>query len=190
LAAGILVLSCTTSSYIPIKYQLPTASDQLKGRTVSLTFKDMRTEKNFLSPSAQKEFKNFSGLFSLYLARANQQDELVGGFKVETLFKEAMKSRLEGMGVKVVANPSPTQPVMDIRLMEFFLDYRNLQWITTVSYQAQVSLKGNKATETVTISGERMKVVGRKNAEKHLGEIFSESLNKVNADKLFKQVGF
>jgi len=190
LMVGIMMMSCATSSYIPIRYQLPPASDQLQGRTVSLAFEDLRADKNFLSPNAQKEFKKFSGLFSLYLARANQQDELVGGFKVETLFKEAIKSRLEGMGVKVAASPGPSQPVMEIRLKEFFLDYKSMQWITTVGYQAQLSRdKGNSASETVSISGERMKTIGRGNVEKYLGEIFSESLNKLDVNKLFQQTG-
>jgi len=190
LMVGIMMVSCATSSYIPIRYQLPPASEQLKGQTVSLTFKDLRAEKNFLSPGAQKEFKKFSGLFSLYLARTNQPEELVGGFNVETLFKEAVKGRLEGMGVKVAAGPSSGVPVMEIRLKEFFLDYKSLRWFTTVSYQAQLSKdKGNSATETVTISGERMKTIGRGEVEKYLGEIFSESLNKLNVDKLFQQAG-
>jgi uncharacterized lipoprotein YajG len=190
LIIGLYITACAGSSYINVRYQLPPPSDKLKGRAVFLDFKDMRTEKIFLSPTAQNEFKKFSGLFSLYLAKENKKDELLGGFSVETLFKEALKSRLETMGVKVVSERPQDLPVIEIGLKEFSLDYKNIKWITNISYQARLLKdQGTTATENVSITGERMKTLGRGNVEKYLSEIFSDSLNKLNVRNLFQQVG-
>lgn len=190
LAVGLYITACAASSYINVRYQLPPPSNKLKGRAVFLDLKDMRTEKKFLSPTAQNEFKKFSGLFSLYLAKDNKKDELVGGFNVETLFKEALKSRLETMGVKVVSERPQDLPVIEISLKEFFLDYKNRKMITTISYQARLLKdQDTTATENVSITGERMKTLGRGNVEKYLSEIFSDSLNQLSVPKLFQQVG-
>ena len=190
LIIGLLLGACSSGSYINVRYQLPPASDQLKSRTVSLGFNDMRPDKIFLSETAQKEFKNFSGLFSLYIARENQEDKLIGGYDVENLFTRALQQRLESMGVKIASQGAKDLPVLEITLKNFSMDYKSRKWITTVSYQARLTKdKTRSANETVTITGERMKIIGRGSAEDYLGEIFTDSLNKLDLEKLFKQAG-
>ena len=94
------------------------------------------------------------------------------------------------MGVKIISEDRKDLPSMEIGLKEFFLDYKNRKWITSISYQARLLKdEGNTATEKVSITGERTKTIGRLNVEKYLGEIFSNSLNKLDASKLFQQVG-
>lgn len=191
LFVSLTLAACSTgSSYFVVKYQLPPASTQLKGKTVYITFKDMRADKNFMSESAKKDFKGFSGLYSLYMVNTDQSEELVGGFKVDSLFTKAFQKRLETMGVNVLKLPDAKVPTMELGLKEFFIDYKNRKWFTTVSYQAQIKTdKGNVATEGVNSSGERIKMPGMGNVEKYLGEIFSESLNKLDVAKLFQQAG-
>jgi hypothetical protein len=190
LIIGMLLGACSSGSYINVKYQIPPASNQLESRTVSLGFNDMRPDKTFLSEAAQKDFKNFSGLFSLYIARENQKDELIGGYNVEDLFTRALQKRLESMGVKIASQGTKDLPVMEITLENFSMDYKSRKWITTVSYQARLTKdKSRSANETVTITGERMKIIGRGSAEEYLGEIFTDSLNKLDLEKLFKQAG-
>ena len=190
IAIGLLA-ACATHSYIDVRYQLPLNSAELKGRTVSLDFKDLRPEKNFLSPAAQKDFKGFSGLFSLYISSEIQKNELVGGFNVETLFREAFKRRLEAMGVKVVPPASDNSvPVIKLGLNEFYLDFKSRKWITSVGYQARLSAPGGRsATETVSVTGERAKIIGKGDAEKYLGDLFTDSMNKLDIYKLFQQAG-
>ncbi len=186
---GIFFIACAGSSYINIRYQLPTPSDQFKDRTLLIDFVDKRTKKNFLSPTAQDEFRKFSGLFSLYLVRENQTDELVGGFNEETLFIEALKSRLENMGIRVVSERKKDLPIIEIVLKEFFLDYKSRKWIPHISFQTRL-LKNERhiATETISISGERIIILGRGDVETYLGEIFTDSLNQLDLSKSFKQL--
>jgi len=187
---GIWVGACSSGSYINLRYQLPPASDQFKGRTVFLEFKDMRTDKDFLSETAKKDFENFAGLFSLHLSNENMTDELVGGFNVETLFKEALKRRLGSVGVDVTDERTKDIPVMELVLNKFSLDYRKRKWITDISFQVRLIKEKSKiATETVSGTSESVKIWGWKNAEKNLGEIFTDCFNKLNIEKLFQQAG-
>ena len=124
-AIVISVLACASSSYINLKYQLPSESQQLIGKTVFIEVKDMRKNTAFLSETAKDDFKNFSGLFSLYLAKENAPEELLGGFKAETLFREALKNRLQAMGISV-STERKNFPVLELGLKEFFLDYQSI----------------------------------------------------------------
>ena len=127
---------------------------------------------------------------SAFLARKNKKDQLVGGFNMESLFKEALKYRLESMGVKVESEAKKNLPVMEIGLKNFFMDYKNRKWVINISYQIRLLKdEGNIASETVKSTGERMKMLGRGNVEKFLGEIFTDGLNEPNVSKLFQQVG-
>ncbi len=187
--AGWIMAACAGSSYINVRYQLPAASDRLKGKVVSLDFKDFRAQKNFLSETAQKDFNKFSGLFSLTLAKENTEDELLGAFDIDSLFKEAFRKRLAAMGISV-APAAAGIPVIELGIREFFLDYQSRKWITSVSYQAKLTAdNGRTATESVNITAERTKTFGKSNVEKYLGEIFSECLNKLDVEKLFQQAG-
>ncbi len=187
---GISVGACYNNSYINIKYQLPPTSDQLTGKTVFLEFKDMRTDKAFLSETAKKDFKNFADLFSLHLANENKNVELMGGFNVEALFKEALKKRLGSIGVNVTSERKEEMPVMELALNKFYLDYRKRKWITDISFQVRlIKDKSNTAIETISGTSESIKILGRKNAERYLGEIFTDSFNKLNIAKLFQQAG-
>ncbi len=185
LSLGFLLAACASSSYINVRYQLPAATGQLKGKVVSLGFKDLRANKDILGVTAQNDFKNFSGLFSLTLAEENAEEKILGAFNLESLFMEAFRKRLMTLGVNV-APPAKDIPVIEMGLKDFFIDYRGRQWITSVSIQARMIVNtGKTATESVNIIGERYKTLGKSNVEKHLSEIFSECLNKLDIDKLF-----
>jgi uncharacterized lipoprotein YajG len=124
LTIGILAVSCATSSpYINVRYQLPPPSEQPKIKAVFVEFKDVRTDKAFLGKGAKNYFKDFSGYFSLYIAKENMKDELMGAYNVESLFKEALKRRLETMGINVIAVQKKDVPVLELVLERFYLDY-------------------------------------------------------------------
>jgi uncharacterized lipoprotein YajG len=184
---GLLVGACSTTSYIRVNYQLPSASKGLTSSTVFLEFKDMRTEKAFLTKAAQKEFKHFTGIFSLTLA--GEKSNNLGGHDANSLFKEAFKRRLNAMGIEVTLAQGKNQPVMEIALKEFLLDLKGRKWIARINFETRlIKDKDHIATETVNAAGERFKSVGRGAAEKLLGEIFTDSLNKINIHKLFQKV--
>jgi hypothetical protein len=190
LSVGILTVSCATSSpYIDIRYQLPTPSEQLKSKAVFLEFKDIRTDKAFFGGSAKKYFKHFSGYFTLYIARENMLDEMVGGHNVESLFKKALTTRLETIGIDVMTVQKGDVPVLELVLEKFYLDYKFREWVTDISLQAKLIKDKTTATDKAGVTGKRTKKFGYGNVEKFLGEIFTDSLNKLDIVKLFQKVG-
>jgi hypothetical protein len=79
---------------------------------------------------------------------------------------------------------------MAVHLNEFRLSLSKNKWVATVGYK--VSLSGDPNTvvsETISGSAERVKVVGSGAAEKVLGEIFSDSLNRLDVVALFAKAG-
>jgi hypothetical protein len=188
LLIGWLMTACASTSYINVAYQLPAASVKLTNKAVFLDVKDMRTDKTFLSDTAQKEFKHFTGIFSLTLV-GGLKDNMLGSFDVDTLFKEAFKRRLSAMEIQTAASQTANQPLMEIVLKEFFLDFKGRKWNARISFETRlVKDKGHVATQTVSAAAERLKTVGRGDAEKVLGEIFTDALNKVDISDLFQKL--
>ena len=192
---GVLTLSmgllagCTSRTYINVNYQLPTAPNKLTGQKVFLDYKDDRAEKAFLSPSAQAEFKYFTGIFSLTLT-GSQQDNLVGSFDAASLFKETFKRRLNDIGVEVTSIRAVNQPVMEIVLKDFFLDLKDRKWMARINFETRLTREpGRVATQTIAGAAERLKTVGRSEAEKVLGEIFTDAVNDVKISELFQKAG-
>lgn len=185
---GIWVAACSTSSYININYRLPSPSDDLKGKTVFLEFQDMRPEKIFLSKTAQEDFRNFTGIFSLSLAREGTKGNMVGGVDLPMLFAEVFRRRLENRGITVLRVGEKKDPVLEIVLKEFSLDLADKNWKTRITYEARL-VRNNTilASETISGTAERFKLLGRSDAEKVLGEIFSDSVNNLDISRLFQQ---
>jgi hypothetical protein len=188
LCAGLLA-GCTSATYINVNYQLPAAPDKLTGQKVFLEYKDSRAEKAFLSPSAQAEFKYFAGIFSLTLT-GGQPDNLLGSFDAASLFKEAFKRRLKTLGVEVLSARADNQPVMEIDLKDFFLDLKDRKWMARINFETHLTREpGHVATQTIAGAAERLKTVGRGDAEKVLGEIFTDAVNDVKISELFQKLG-
>jgi hypothetical protein len=58
-----------------------------------------------------------------------------------------------------------------------------------MSYQAGLSKNsGQVAKESVNGSAERLKVMGKSDAEKILGELVTDMVNKLDVANLFKQI--
>jgi hypothetical protein len=184
-----LICACASPSYLNVRYNLPPASDVLQGKKVVLNIIDTRSNKNIFSEKAQKEFDNFDGSFVL----SSTEDKISGPVKLldlPFLFKEALKKRLETMGVEVVTGDMNDAPLLEITLKKFFLDLKDRNWIADISYETKLT-RDNKNIARMNISGkgERYKVMGKGAGEKLIGEIFSDSINDLDIQKLFKNVG-
>lgn len=181
---GAVVGACASKSYIDVNYRLPVASDDLKGKRVFLECRDIRSDKTIFGQNAQAEFKHFTGLFALSVDQG-KKPFVAGAFDLPSLFKEAFKRRLENSGLDVIKQPEKTTPVLEIVIREFRLDLVDRKWVAGIKYEARL-LKGDLLLVTTTISGdaERLKVIGQRDAEKVLGEIFTEIVNQLNLRKL------
>jgi hypothetical protein len=195
LAKGLLILllsislvSCASIPELKLHYQLPPASDQLKGMQVVLAFEDARDIKQILGPGAKKELKNFSGNISFSVARHKEPGFKIGAFQSSGLIREAFKRRLENLGMGLLTEQSAGTPQLLIILREFTLDLVNRRWVVQMSYEARL-VKNGKVLAAQTISGqaERYKLLGRREADTALGEIFTDLINRLDVVRLFQK---
>jgi len=190
LIAVLLVAACASTAYIPVRYQLAPKSNALQGRQVFLTVTDTRTDTRIFDASAQKEFKGFNGNFALSLAYGDEKGLVAGTYDLATLFQEALRHKLQNTGVEVLSQPHTDAATMTVHLNEFLLSLQKNKWIATVSYKVSLSGDPNTvASDTISGSAERVKVMGSGAAEKVLGEIFSDSLNRLDVVALFTKAG-
>jgi hypothetical protein len=184
---GIAVISCSPKPYIHIDYHLLSTSQSLEGSSVFLTFKDNRTDQTTFSDTAQKEFKQFTGKFSLTLTREDKDTVDLGTFDLPGLFKAAFSKRLENLGIKVTPEQGQEEPVIEIVLKSFFLDLKGGKWLASINYEARLIKNGKKlAWQNTSGSAERTKLFGTRHANKVLGELFTDMINEPDIVKLLQ----
>ena len=188
LLVAALCFSCAKKSYIDVDYRLPTTADTLTGRTVFIETRDLRSDTEIFNNRAKDKFEHFTGLFALSLAMPDDQQKVLGAYALPMLFETALKQRLEKLGVKATDEPSPVIPTFQIRINQFRINLVGQKWLADVSYEASLTKDTQLiAREVVTGSAERLKVMGIGGAEKVIGEIFTEMINRLNIERLFAQ---
>ena len=187
---AILVSACASKPFLKVQYQLPSSSTALTGERISLAVSDRRNNDSFLSSNAKKSIKDFNGIYSLVVLRDDGSGNLIGAYDLDSLLKEIFKQRLENEGLQVVATGADAEAdaSLEIQLKEFKLDIVDRKWVLHMSYQAGLSKnRGLIAKESVNGSAERLKVMGKSDAEKILGELVSDMVNKLDVAKLLQQ---
>ena len=185
---GIVFASCAAKPYININYRILPTSESLSGTSVFLTFKDDRPDKTTFSAATRKQFKQFTGQFFLSLIRENEDIVDIGNVDLPGLFMEAFKKRLENIGIKVIPELKEQEPVIEIALKSFFLDLSGGKWLTSINYEARLIKNGKKlAWQNTSGSAERAKMFGTSNADKVLGELFTDMINEPDIAKLFQE---
>ena len=180
--------SCAKQSYINVDYRLPSDTATLAGRTVFVETRDLRSDLAIFNKPAQEKFEDFTGLFSLSLEMPNEQQKILGAYALPTLFETALKQRLGKLGVAIAGEPSPTIPVFQIKINQFHINLADQKWLAEISYEASLTQDTQLvAREVVSGSAERLRLMGSGGAEKVIGEIFTEMINRLNIERLFEQ---
>ena len=190
-AVLILLLSlgaCSSKPFLVVQYQLPAKTDTLAGREVLPIVSDLRENNAFLTENAQNSLKAFNDTYSLVAVKEDGSGNLLGIYEVESLMTELFKLRLENMGIRVPPPTSIPDYKLDINLEGFKLDLVGSKWVMQMSYQASLLKDGRQlAMESVSGSAERLKVMGKGDAEKLLSDLMSDMVNKLDLAKLFLQ---
>lgn len=186
----IFTASCASIPELKVSYQLPPASGQLKGKKVLLKIKDARGNKEDLGKGAKSELPGFSGNFSLSVAKHTEAELNAGIYRVVGMMREGFRRRMENDGLIPVLQESEEVPQLLIVVNEFFLDRVGRDWVFKMSYEARL-LKNDEVLSRENISGEgaRYNFSGRGAAETVLGEIFTDSVNRLDINKLFQMAG-
>ena len=184
------VTFCTTIPELKVTYQLPMRSDALKGKKVFIGFEDARKSKDLIGKGAQEQYKNFSGNVTLYFSRGDEEGFRIGVYHIPALFKQVFKERLEYMGAEVVSEKKEGDVEMVIVLKKLLLDLVKRDWIVTMDYETKLMKEGEFLTsQTVSGQAQRLKLMGRRDADKVMGEIFTDVVNRLDVPRLFQQAG-
>ncbi len=185
---AVLIGACASKPFLKVQYQLPSSSTASAGERISLAVSDHRGDDAFLGSNARKSIENFNDTYSLVVLRADGSGNLIGAYDLDALLTEIFKQRLENEGLQVVASADDTDTSLQIQLKEFKLDIVDRKWVLRMSYQAGLSKNsGLIAQEAVNGSAERLKVMGKSDAEKILGELVTDMVNKLNVTKLLQE---
>ena len=184
------MVSCASIPQLKVRYQLPPESDRLKGRKVVLVVKDARPRTYIVGNGAQEDFENFPGTVSLIIARQKEPGRAIGLYGPRGLIEEGFKRRLKNEGMEIVSRQTLGEPELLIVLNEFLLDLVDRRWMVTMSYEAKLLKEGRVlATRTVSGQAERFKLIGRDEADRALGEIFTDMINRLDVLGLFQSAG-
>jgi hypothetical protein len=182
--------ACSPLPYLEVNYQLPLRSESLKGQRVSLEVEDARPVKDMIGRGARDDFGNFSNNISLAVGSEPENGVRIGIYDPPSLFKEAFKKRLENAGAKTLSGNGEGVPELRVIIQKLMLDLVDRRWTVQMAYEARLS-KGGKvlARQIISGEGERMKLMGRDQAETVMGEVFTDLVNRVDLDKLFREAG-
>ena len=180
--------ACGSKPFLKVQYQLPSPSSTLEGRQVSLTVSDMRSKETLVTETARKSLRDFKGTFSLVVLREDGSGNLRGAYDLVSLFSEVFQQRLKNEGIQATTVADSTLPELKIEITEFQIDYSDRKWIVGMNYKASLLDNGILLSkESVSGQAERLKVMGKKGAEKILSELLTDVVNKLNLVGLFQQ---
>jgi hypothetical protein len=118
----------------------------------------------------------------------DDEPKILGAYPLPKLFETALKQRLRKLGVAATASPSPSIPVFQININQFHINLVGQKWMADISYEVSLTQDTQLvAREVVSGSAERLKVMGSGGAEKVIGEIFTDMINRLNIERLFQQ---
>ena len=182
------LISCSAIPEVRITYRLPGKSSEVSELRVFLDFDDSRTSKNIFGENARGEYKGFPGNFTIFFS-SNTDDVIRRGiFNIRNLFLNTMKMRLENQGIIIADNESMSANKLIIALKEFSLDLSERKWIVKITYEAKILInKKERAKQTISAQGERLKLINHKQADILISDIFTDSINQLNVVNLMRE---
>jgi hypothetical protein len=184
-----LMMACAGASVLNVNYQLPPPPATRLERTAAVSFEDGRRSAAFLTPAARSELEAFSEVFALTVSGYGRS-ELKGAYEAADLFKALLRERLQASGVRIAAGGAAAPAEVRLVLKEFRLDYADRKFIASTEYDVLLLRSGEiLGRQSVNGSAERMRLVAKKDAESTIGDMLSETLNKLDVPALFARAG-
>jgi hypothetical protein len=184
-----ICISCANSPYINVDYRLPIETQpMITEDPVYINAADLRSDTAILNDSAKKKFANFSGQFALLIRESDNQQSPLGHHDLQQLFETAFAHRLNQLAVPIAEQPPSETLRFQIDINRFHIGLAGNKWSAEIGYKASlIENKKRVSSETVTGSAERPKLVGRGGAEKVIGEIFTDVINQLDIERLFRE---
>jgi hypothetical protein len=183
-----LILGCASIPTLDVTYRLPLTPEKRADKEVFLSVKDKRVQKELIGEGARADYEHFSGLISFYVAKGEGDGSKIGSYDISSTFQEAFKRRLENLGMTVLSEMRRGTIVLDIEVKRFLLDLVDKDWVVMMTYEAKLS-KDDQLLYSQTISGqaERLKLVGRGQADTVTSQLFTDVVNQLDVIELMKK---
>lgn len=183
-----ILASCTTILHLNVTYRLPAATEALKGKKVFLVLDDIRSNKDVIGPGARAAYQSVSENISLSLAGGSDSALKRGVYELPALFTKVFKRRLEQAGVMVVMSREDADVEMWILLEDFLLDLVGKTWKVKMAYEGRL-VKDKRILSRQRVGGEaeRLRLIGQKEADRMMGEFFTDAINRLDFARLFEQ---
>jgi hypothetical protein len=180
-----VLAACGGRSYLNVAYQLPEAYMGLPDQPMFLEVTDQRLDKEIFTPKAKAAFRHFTGLFSLEVINANGASEMAGAYDLAGLFEAALRERFERQGITILDAPRSEAGRLAVSVETFRIDLEKRTWRADVGYAVALHQPtGTVIKEKIRGNAERVKLVGKRDIEKVVGDIFSDSVNRLDLKRL------
>lgn len=184
------IISCAAIPRLNVTYRIPQKAVQYKGTPVFLTIEDVLKGREIMGSGARKDFEGAAVSIALAVKRGDEEEHGVGVFELPMLLREGFKRRIEQAGLEVSSERRAGIAEISILLKDFFLDLAERKWRFAMSYEARLVKDGKVlASQTISGNGERLKIYGHKQADEVVTEVFSDTLNQFDPERLLRQAG-
>ncbi len=183
------IISCAAIPRLTITYGLPAKAGGYKGTPVFLTVQDQQQNREILGMGARRDFEGAPVSLAFAVKKGDEESQGIGVFELPMLLREAFKRRIEQAGFEV-SSERGAYPEISVLLKDFFLDLVDRKWRFSMAYEARLIKDGKVlASQTINGNGERLKVYGYKQADEVITDVFTDTLNQFNPERLLRQGG-
>jgi hypothetical protein len=184
-----LVPCCSPIPHLELTYRLPPGQKALSGKKVFVSVEDMRKDKNTIGAGARQDLQGSSGDISISIAKGEGPGIIKGIYQPPGLMKEALENRLRYEGADVVEEGEASTGI-SILIKSFLLDRKDWKWKVNIAYEARL-VRDGKVLSRQSVSGEeeRFELTGTEKASVVLGNIFTDVMNRLDLNKLFRESG-
>jgi hypothetical protein len=190
LTSLMLASACASVREVKVSYHLPEPRSALEGRTVFIGFQDRREDPDILTPAAREEYTYHSGNVDLSVTGVNGEPSAEGLRNVPSLFRDVFAMRIRQLGGGVASVERRADAAVTIALSAFSLDLQDRTWKARMAYELIVRLDDQvRARQEISGEAEHVKIVGLKQADQLMGELFTDVVNRPDLPELFAKAG-
>lgn len=183
-------IGCAAIPRLNVTYKLPPSAGTTRSTPVYLTIQDERRSAEIMGVGARQDFGGTVDSISLAVKTTEGEGQGLGVFELPMLLKEGFSRRIERAGLDVSQERRSGQPEIAVVLKEFLLDLVDRKWRFVMAYEARLIKEGKVfASQSISGNGERLKLYGHKQADEIVTEVFTDTMNQFNPNRLFQQAG-
>jgi|WetSurMetagenome_2_1015567.scaffolds.fasta_scaffold24770_4 hypothetical protein len=194
--AATMMLACSSVPMLNINYKVPEKTSHLEGKRVLFEIRDSRQDKDIFGEGAKEDFQNATETVSLSVSEGNEKGFKVGIFPLSDLMKQVFGERLKSLGMVIEADREKAgeapKIIVDIQVFKLELTPGTIKrnWKASMTYNVEISDKGKAlATTQITGQSEKLKIIGRKEADSLVSDLVTDLVNRLDVQALLKQAG-